>query len=148
MSSFHLHVKSTLDYQVKQLALSGGLTYIDLDGDPINAELMQNDDNALAWSLIGLSEAPRDPMYSVEFEVGGKTVLDPARYQSLDIAGLVQSVFSAGKSIQIMDYSGASMPTVTTGVLVITGVSVVPQQTDRTVGLRLVAISGRVVKYA
>lgn len=138
-----LALKSTIDKIVHALAEELDFAYVDLDGESLNADLLASDETAIAWSLVALTESPRDPLYQVEFEIGAKTSSDPAGYTSFEIVGKVTEAFASNSRVDIYDYSGVPEPTTREGVLLIGASGVNPQQFDRTSGLRLISIVAR-----
>lgn len=148
MSIFSLALKSTLDKVVKDLATTKSVEYFDMDSEMFAENMLLTDASALGWSLTGLSEAPVDPLWNVDFDVCGKTSIDPAQYVSLDLISAVQDVFQQGKAFSIKDYSGAVAGVTELGQLLITGVMVRPQQFDRVAGLRVVSVAGKAMRWA
>lgn len=145
-AGFTLALKSTLDYHAKLLANSKGLPFIDLAGAPFESDILESDQPAICWEFATLAEAPIDPLWYAEFDVGAMTMLDPAQYVSLDIIGSLIDLFRPGKVFPIYDYSGVSMPTVRLGTLSIVSAGVASQQADRAVGVRFVSVSARAVR--
>jgi len=145
--TFPLALKSTIDKYAKQLADSKAINYLDLDGTLLQATLLESDQPALGWSLSTMVESPRDPMWYLEFEIGGITSIDPAQYTALDIVSLVRSVFYQGAELPIMDYSGVDQPTERLGDLIISSTSISPQQFDRAAGLRMVVVQARALRF-
>lgn len=143
---FPLIIKSTVDYLAGLLATEVGVPFIDLDGAELSAGLLETDQSALAWSLATLSEDPRDPLWTMEFEIGAKTSNDPSQYTSLDLVSLVRKQFYVGAVMDVMDYTGTAAPTVKAGKLIISSVATAPQQFDRTSGLRLVSVTAKVMR--
>ena len=147
-ADFLLALKSTIDKVGHDLAQTlGPYEFIDID-DTVNvSEKLSGDDPALLWSLSRFVEAPRDPLYSLVFEVGVKTVADPARYQQMDILGEVSGIFYTNRNIDVVDYSKAPLNTSVLGYLFITRSSVNNQQFDNQAGVRLVSIEAVAQRY-
>lgn len=145
-SEFTLATKSTLDYHIKKLADQKGLGFIDLDVDLYNAELAESDAPAFCWEFANFFEAPIDPLYSLEFDVGVRATKDPAQYMSLAMAGEVKQLFRPSAIFTIMDYSKVAAPLLEMGKLYIANSAVAPMQGDRIVGLRFVSVSARAVR--
>ncbi len=143
---FTLALKSTIDFQAKQLADAAGLPFLDLAASPLDQDIVESDQPAVCWEFATMAEMPQDPLWVAEFDVGAMTMLDPAQYISLDIIGQISEKFKQGTSIQIMDYSGAATPTQVLGSLYIVASGVSPQQSDRATGLRFVTVSARAVR--
>jgi hypothetical protein len=148
MSQFALALKSTLDKAINDLATANGLVYLDLDGAYMMSDLLESQAAAIAWSMSHLVENPADPLYHLEFDVGGKTSEDPAQYVSLGLVGLISSQFRAGSSLKIMDYSGAALPTEVLGEIYVTASGAQPAQFDRISGYRLVHVTAKAVRWA
>lgn len=146
-STFSLALKSTIDKKVYDLATTKSVGYFDLDTALTDIAFLESDAPGLGWSLLTLVEFPRDPLWSVEFEVGGKTSKDPAQYLVLDIVSMVLDAFTTGTTVDVLDYSGEDAPTTVMGELFITNVSVMPSQLDRSSGFRMVNIQGKVLRW-
>lgn len=144
---FPLYVKSTLDHHASLLARSQGLQYFDLDGAATVGDLLQSDEIALAWSMGSFIPYPVDPLYTLEFDIGGKTSKDPAQFVSIDIISLVRTVFSEHVSLPVMNYTKDIAPVTTMGTIYIVTAGVMPAQYDRNAGLRLVNVLARVQRF-
>jgi hypothetical protein len=138
-------VKSTLDYTAMQIAQTLSLPVVDMDSAGLFAELLDSDATAIVWAIGSLSEAPTDPLWFVDFDIGAKTSLDPAQYKSLDVVGTLTATFKVGKEITVKDYSGNTAgPAV--GSLFITNVIASPSQPDRLSGVRLINVQARAMR--
>lgn len=142
--SFPVALKSTIDkvgYGLGQ-AETPSIKFIDLDNVVNTTELLTSEDTAYVWSMAVLAEAPTDPLYAVSFQIGARTVNDPANYDIMLLAGKLKEVFNVGSSIDIADYTGAvAGPKI--GVLTISNVTVLPQEFDKVSGIRLISLEGR-----
>lgn len=145
--NFLVSLKSTIDKMGFDLATSLGQAFVDLD-DPVNtAELLASDADAIVWEFLSLDQAPIDPLYSIVFAMGARTVNDAANYNILDFAGQVGDLFPEQEEITILDYTGATVDTTDRGYMFITSVTVDPQQFDKMSGIRLVRIEGKAVRF-
>lgn len=144
---FPLYVKSTLDHLAQALASEHSLMYFDLDGMAFVSDVMQTDEPALAWSMGAFVPDPVDPLYTLEFDIGGKTSKDPAQFVSIDIVSLVRTVFREHTSLTVMNYTKGIPPVTAMGSLFITNAGVMPAQYDRTSGLRLVNVFAKVQRF-
>jgi hypothetical protein len=144
---FPLAVKSTIDKLAIGLADSESLAYIDIDGVLLEAALVESDQPALGWSLSTMADSPMDPMYYLEFEIGGITAIDPAQYKALDIVGLTRSVFKPGTDIPVFDYSGEVAGVEQLGIIHVTWSGVAPKQFDRAAGLRMATVQARALRF-
>lgn len=149
-NEFVLHVKSTIDKTMMDLVTSLQGTYPTLQGvevDDLNAtdEVMKSTAPALLWQFLGLTPAPRDPLYRVEFLVGVKTVSDAANYVLTKIMMEVRKSFEVEATIDVADYSGVSA-VLNKGYLFVTDNAMVPQQYDQMSGIRYFAIVARAVR--
>lgn len=138
-------LKSTLDKVVKDMADAADLEFLSLDGEELEIVLANSDTRCLAWGLTSFSPSPVDPLYLVDFAVGSKTSRDPGEYAGIDINSKVAGQFSVGSDIPVYDYSGTAAPTEKLGYLVITAVTLAPQEFDKTVKVRLTMITARAV---
>jgi hypothetical protein len=145
--NFQKAMKSTLDSVVHALATANGFAYLDLDAAAYDSDLVASEQPAITWARMGAREEPRDPLWAIDFQVGGKTSIDPAQYVSMDIIDVITSKFKVGLGIDISDYSGVSQPTQRLGQMVVTGVHELPQQYDQTAGLRMVHVSAKAVRF-
>ena len=89
-----------------------------------------------------LVPTPRDPLYAVSFQIGARTVNDPANYDIMLLVGKLKEVFNVGASVSIHDYTGASAgPKI--GAMLISEVTVLPQEFDKVSGIRMISLEGR-----
>lgn len=142
-------VKSTLDHEGNQVAtnLPGGVAFVDLD-DTVNVDaVLSSDDPAIVWQFMVMDEAPADPLYTVQFAIGAKTTQDPANYKLIDFVTEVHKIFAQGHTIKVMDWTGASVPTIDLGYLYVQRVSLAPQEFDAQSGMRLWVVDFRAVRY-
>lgn len=144
---FPLYVKSTLDAVAASLADDFHLGYFDLDGLAFVSDVMQSDEPALCWSIGSFVPDPVDPLYSLVFDIGGKTSKDPAQFVSMDIVGLVRTVFREHVGIPVMNYTKGIPPVTRLGEIYILNAGVMPAQNDRTAGLRLVNVLAKVQRF-
>lgn len=145
MAKFPLCVKSTIDYVTMQLANELSLHVVDMDSAGLFAELLESDAPAIVWAIGSLSEAPIDPLWYVDFDIGAKTSLDPAQYKSLDIVSEISDAFKVGSQYTVKDYSGDTAGG-EVGRLFITAVIASPSQPDRLSGVRLINVQARAMR--
>lgn len=145
-STFTVAIKSTLDYEAKKLADSKGLPFVDLAAASFESSVLESDQPAVCWDFASLQVDPFDPMYTVMFDIGVMTFLDPAQYVSLDIVSMFLDAFQVGRNFQIFDYSGDEMPTMATGSMHVIASAITPQQADRATGLRFVSVTAKVLR--
>lgn len=145
MAKFPLCVKSTIDYVTMQLANGLSLPVVDMDSAGLFAELLGTDQTAIIWSIGNLSEAPVDPLWYVDFDIGAKTSLDPAQYKSLDVISEISDAFKVGSQYAVKDYSGTTAGS-QVGSLFITAVMASPSQPDRLSGVRLINVQARAMR--
>lgn len=145
MDKFPLYVKSSIDHLATQIAAGLGLPVIDLDSAGLFAELLDSDQTAIVWAIGTLSEAPLDPLWFLDFDIGAKTSLDPAQYKSLDVLSELSAALRVGAEIMVRDYTGdiAGPPA---GRLFVSGVVASPSQPDRLSGLRLLNVQARAIR--
>ena len=143
--TFLLALKSTIDkagYDLGQ-AEATPLEFIDLDNVVNTEKLLETDNDALVWELIEFAAKPRDPLYGCHFNIGARTVNDPANYNILGLVGKLKVRFNVDSTIDIHDYSGATAgPKV--GVLRVWSAEVMTQQYDKVSGIRMVSLHARV----
>lgn len=144
-NKFPLHVKSTIDYLANQVAEGLSLPVVDMDSAGLVAELLDSDQTAIVWAIGTLSEAPADPLWFLDFDIGVKTSLDPAQYKSLDVLGELSAAFKVGAEVVIRDYTGdtAGAPA---GTLFLSAVVASPSQPDRLSGVRLLNVQARAIR--
>ena len=147
MSHFSLALKSTLDKILLDIATANGYEFFDLDGSYLTPEKTESEKPAIAWSLLSLSEAPRDPFWNLQFEAGAKTSNDEAQYVSLEIVSIVQELFTVGSSFPIADYSGTNIPTQNLGEIIISHSGSTPAAFDRASGLRSIHVMATVQRF-
>ena len=142
--SFPVALKSTIDKLGSDLAAAEvpAVKFIDLDNVVNTANLLGSDDTALVWSMAVLAPTPSDPLYACSFQIGARTVNDPANYDIMLLVGKLSEVLQEGQLVDIHDYTGAvAGPRI--GVLIITKVTVLPQEYDKVSGIRMIALEGR-----
>lgn len=142
--NFPVALKSTIDklgYDLGQ-AESPPVNFVDLDNVVNTTTLLKSDDTALIWSMAALAPTPRDPLYAVSFQIGARTVNDPANYDIMLLVGKLKEVFNVGSSVAIFDYTGATAGA-KIGVLLISNVTVLPQEFDKVSGIRMISLEGR-----
>lgn len=144
---FPLYVKSTLDAVASALASEYELAYFDLDGLAFVSDVMQSDEPALCWSIGSFVPDPVDPLYSLVFDIGGKTSKDPAQFVSMDIVSLIRTVFREHVGIPVMNYTKDIVPVTRLGEIFILNAGVMPSQNDRTAGIRLVNVLAKVQRF-
>lgn len=146
-AEFTLALKSTLDYEAKQLADQLGLPFVDLNSESFNIEELEGDQPFVCWEFASVNEDPRDPLYLVMFDIGVATFMDPSQYISLDLLGAFNDHFRTGRIIQVYNYSGADMPDTVAGTMFVTASGVTPQQADRAIGLRFITVTARANRH-
>lgn len=145
-NTFSLALKSTIDYQAKLLADTKSLPFIDLAAESFDVDILESDQPAVVWEFASVTEDPMDPLYLVLFDIGVMTMADPSQYISLDYVSMFLDAFRAGRSFQIMDYSGDDAPTQVVGSLFIVSSAITPQQADRVAGLRFITVTARAAR--
>lgn len=143
MLSFPLYLKSAVDRLIVDLGTEMGLPVVDMDSAGLMAELLDSDQAALVWAIGSLQEAPMDPLWLVDWDVGVKTSLDPAQYKSLDVVSRLAESFKVGTRIEIRDYTGDVVGDTVHGWLHIISAAAAPSQADRLAGVRLMNVQAR-----
>ena len=146
MTDFYVEVKSTIDKLAVDIATALGIDFVELD-DTVNVdEKLASPDDLIVYQMVGMDEAPRDPLWNLTFQIGGKTTSDSANYDLADIIGAVRGTVNKGESIDVYDYSGIATPTVKEGYIYFSEVSVDPQAFEGASGIRMLAVSASVVR--
>lgn len=151
-----LAFKSTLDYQVSQLAtrLSAALPaqnpvfYFDLDDSSTERQVQAGAEHALVYQYTHLAEDPTHPLYSVVFLVGAKTTSDEGNYDMTSLLTEVRSLFRLGMDCPLYDYSEieeGQQPGLQEGVLIVQSVDTGPQMFEKQSGIRLLQVTGKVI---
>lgn len=142
---FPVALKSTIDrigFDLGQ-AESPPVNFVDLDNVVNTTALLKSEDTAFIWSMAVLTDAPKDPLYAVSFQIGARTVNDPANYDIMRLVGKLKEAFKVDASLDIFDYTGVSVgPKV--GVMLVSRVTVLPQEFDKVSGIRMISLEGRV----
>lgn len=147
MTDFVLQTKSTLDKIGTDLATALSVSYVDLD-DTVNvSDVLTNESSALLMRFVNMDEAPRDPLYTLTFTMGIKTVSDPSNYSLLTMISQVKKQFEQGSSIDIYDYSEVTPPTVVKGSMMFVESGVDQQVMDRMSGARLLTVIAKCNRY-
>lgn len=148
MKYFFQSVKSTIDKLGVDLAkgFDPDLKFVDLDDTALNHEILTKGEDSIVWELATLEQDPIDPLYTIIFGVGARTMDDPSRYSMARILGEVSVIFTKGSSIDIFDFSTDGDGVTKQGFMVITDVMVDPQMFDREAGIRLVMVTAKAVR--
>ncbi len=144
--TFLISVKSTIDFQSKQIADAKSWSFGDLDSTDSYEAVMSEEGNCVVWEIGSFTEAPIDPLYDLEFFIGAKTVVDAGGYNSTSLLQDVLNSMAVGSSITVKDYSGA-IASAETGLLFITSVEMEPQMFDKHAGIRMVRIAAKAQSY-
>lgn len=147
MDNFPLAIKATLDFLVRRLADENNCEYVDLDDVSSIEVALQSSKPALAWSLLSIAPTPRDPMWQVEFLVGGKTSHDPAQYDSMRLVSLVTQLFRVHETFDVLDYSGVDVPDTVLGDLQVETVGILPADGDQTSSRRPVRVQCNALRW-
>lgn len=141
---FLVALKSTIDKLGWDLAQAQApaLSFVDLDNTVKMQALFDSDEDALVWEMQTLADSPADPLYTAVFNIGARTVNDPANYDILSLAGKIKAVFKLGLKLDVYDYSG-SVASPKGGFFVPTDVAVMPQQYERVSGVRMITIQAK-----
>ncbi len=136
--------KSTVDKIGVDLGLAETpqLGFIDLDNTVKANEMFASDDDYLIWEMLTLTDDPMDPLYTATFNIGARTVNDPANYDILTLAGKVKAVFKIGQRIDVFDYTGAVV-SAKGGFMMPIDVSVMTQQYERVSGVRMITVTAK-----
>ena len=152
MADFYLGVKSTLDKIAVDLATSLGIGFVELD-DTVNVEQrLTSTDDLVVYQLIGMDEAPTDPLWVINFAIGAKTTTDSANYDLASVLSAIKLVVKKGQSFVVKDYSGAaedmdSFPPEEQGYFYITNTAVDPQMFEGASGIRMLNVQAAGVSY-
>jgi hypothetical protein len=160
ISRFELVVKSTLDYLGGQVAArliaSGDPKFAELQTGCLDnivniAEEKQSILPAILWEIDALDASPRDPLYTLKFSVGCKTVNDEDNYLSARIASELAEYFQVGRNFRIFDYSGTDLPDASTpscGGMWLSAVTSNGMRFADSAGLKLLDIEAKVSRAA
>ena len=145
--SFYLSVKSSIDRVAFDIGtLLGVSKVVELD-DTVNIdEALASPESMVVYQLLSLDEEPLDPLWSVNFDIGVKTVSDAANYDMADLMGKVHQVLFKDHSFYVKDYSGVDAPTEVEGYIYVTDMTVDPQAFDGAAGIRMWSVQGRAVR--
>lgn len=146
LATFAISLKSAIDKLGHTLAVSKGLTYVDLDDVTATAGLFASADSAIVAEFGTLEGDPKDPLYAGSFRIGARTVQDPGNYDILKLVGDVQALFPEGDRIEVND-SYEVAETGVQGVLIPGEAIVSPQQYDMSSGLRLIEITFKAQRF-
>ena len=143
---FPLYLKSTIDKLLNGIGTAWSLPVVDIDSAAMFAELLESDQAAIVWAIGSITEAPLDPLWAIDFDVGIKTSLDPAQYQSMELSSSLSTALAPNSQIPVFNYSGAQIGTTLQGKLYITSAVMQPSQPDRLFGIRMLNVQGRAVR--
>jgi hypothetical protein len=145
--TFLVALKSTLDKVGNDLALAQTppVTFVDLLNVVNTQALFESEDDALVWEFMTLQESPRDPLYQAHFDIGARTVNDPANYDILTLVGQVKTVLPYGQRIEIRDYSGLTQGPVV-GIINVISVAVMEQTYDKVSGIRMITVIAKATR--
>lgn len=145
-ATFSLAIKSTIDYEAKQLADSRGLPFLDLAAAEFDTAIVESDQPAICWDFEAIDEHPFDPLWTCSFSIGAMAMLDPSQYISLDLVGIVSEKFAVGTSHDIFNYSGTTVSELV-GQFYVVSCGLAPAQQDQATNVRFVTVSVRAVRY-
>ena len=146
MTDFYEEVKSTVDKLAVDIANSLSIGFVELD-DTVNVdEKLASPDDLIVYQMVGMEEAPIDPLWNLSLQIGGKTTGDSANYDLAAIIGAIRQVVYKAGSIDIYDYSQVTPQTVKEGYIYFSEVAVDPQAFDGASGIRMLSVSGSVVR--
>lgn len=137
-------LKSTVDkvgFDLGQIQ-APPLEFVDLDNTVKAQEMFDSQDDYLIWEMLTLTDDPRDPLYTATFNIGARTVNDPANYDILTLAGKVKAIFKIGQRIDIYDYTGTVVSS-KGGSMIPIDVSVMTQQYERVSGVRMITVTAK-----
>ena len=143
---FPLYLKSTLDKLLNGIGTTWSLPVVDVDSAAMFADLLESDQAAIVWAVGSISEVPMDPLWAIDFDVGIKTSLDPAQYQSMELSSALSTALAPGSQISVFDYTGTTAGTALQGQLYITSAVMQPSQPDRLFGIRMLNVQGKAVR--
>jgi hypothetical protein len=145
-NDFLLAAKSTVDKLGLDLAANVGMEFIDLDNVVKTQELFSSDKDAVVWEFNTFTESPKDPLYLLTFNIGGRTVRDSASYVMLKLNESIREVFSLCARIQVKNYS-EEIEGPLLGYFMPTEVVITPQQYDKVSGIRMMTVTARSNRY-
>ena len=142
-------LKSTLDKAGHDLAVAQtpDILYVDLDDVAQSSVLFAGESNAIVLGSLLLNEHPKDPLYSISFQMGARTVTDPSNYQMMDLVGQVNTLFDKGSVVPIFQFATAGSVGAQAGYFLVTDISVGDHMFEKMSGIRLLTIQGRAVRF-
>lgn len=146
VSDFPISLKSTIDKIAFGLAVMNSVTYVDLADTVETAKLFKTEDTAIVMDFNTLEEDPNDPLYAGSFEIGVRTVNDPANYQLLRLLGLVKSMFPKGDRVMVYDSSEA-VESGAKGVILLGDALTMPQHFDAASSMRLINVKFKAQRF-
>lgn len=147
MADFYVSVKSTIDRLAVDIASSLSIGFVELD-DTVNVdEALGSPNDLIVYQMVDMREDHSDPLWSLEFQVGGKTTLDAANYDLAEIVSGIRGFISKGGYVHVMDYSQVAPPTQVEGDIIFIDVSVDPQAFDGASGIRMLTVQSKAIRY-
>ena len=147
MSQFYLSIKSTIDKVATDLAHNLGIGFVELDDTSMVDSMLGSPDSLIVYQMVGLQPDPIDPLYRLSFAVGAKTTSDPANYDLATLIAAITDVIAEGEQFDVMNYSGASQPTVKEGFFLISNAQVDPQMFDGLAGIRMLSVQAQAQRF-
>lgn len=156
--SFEVVMKSTLDrlcYNLTAALVATGdaelanLVSGQLDNLVGADEFKKSMNPALVWEINNFSQHPRDPLYSLKFSVGAKTVKDDDNYIASKIASALSNFFRQDANFFIFDYTGTVAPDTSlpnSGSIFITHVSSAGILFAENAGLKMLDVEAKVIR--
>ena len=145
-SEFIVSTKASIDKVAKALADSEGIGYVDLDDTAQAEALFSTQNTAIVLEFNVMEESPSDPMYQGVFNIGVRTVQDPANYATLLLVGKLKGIFPKSGRIALTDaYKPAETGEI--GTLLPMESRVIPNQYDMASGIRLVQIPFHALRW-
>lgn len=148
MNDFFSQVKSTIDrmgFSIAQ-AYGSGTHFIDLDDTAADQASVTSGGKAIVWVLDTLEPSPRDPLFTLMFSIGARTLDDPGRYTMADLLDAVGSAFTQGGTYPIYDYTPGGDGATKRGDFTVVSMNTDPQMFDKQSGLRMITIVAKAVR--
>lgn len=157
-TGFELAVKSTIDRLCNDIVIA-----MLASGDPelstllagcldnlVEADEVKKSSNpAVMWEISKFEADPRDPLYTLHFSVGAKTMGDKDNYLATKLSSALFGKFFAGENFPVFDYSGASAPDtsgVNAGAIYVASASSSGMLLSDDAGLKLIDVEAKVIR--
>lgn len=153
VSEFHTVVSATLKHAIFVTAKSvtGLNEVVNLDDAAIAEKALRNRHNALVYESPSLRQDPRDPMWTIQFSVGAKTVDDSYGLELGRLVAELSDVFGENQTIELFNWDDETVdgrPSQKQGEMYVVDVEMDDGVVEPSATLRVLRVTARAIRNA